>query len=152
AHLSAQVLAVNDDELLPGDVSQPKEERQGGGARVVREVLGDLQVRFLQHVGRIDAALEAPGEPQPHHDAEAIAVEREKLIDRVLIARHGAVEQLDGMTFFWVHYGVPPCISAWEGPVSTARPTFFSGGFGGNCPAAAPGKQRKRPRCLPLLE
>ena len=60
---TAQVLAVGRNKLLPGDVPQPQEEGQGGRPRVLREALAHLQVGFLQHVGGVHPALQAPVQP-----------------------------------------------------------------------------------------
>ena len=84
--LGAEVPAVDGDELLPGDVPQPEEERELGVAGVVGEVLADLQEGVLEHVGRVHPALEAAVEPKPDHGPQPVPVAGEQVVGRLLVA------------------------------------------------------------------
>ena len=62
-------------EALTHHQAEPEEERQFGVADVIFEALGVLDERLLDHVGGVEAALEARVEADLHHPAQALAVQ-----------------------------------------------------------------------------
>ena len=92
-HRRAQMLAMDPHQPLPGHQPQPEEERHLALGQVMRQLLGDVEIRLLEHVGGIDPPLEPAVEPQPHHLPQPFAVAAEQLGQRGLVALAGAVDQ-----------------------------------------------------------
>ena len=73
-HGRAQVLAMDPHHPLTGHQPQPEEERHLALGQVVRQLLGDVEIRLLEHVGGIDPPLQPAIEPQPHHLPQPLAI------------------------------------------------------------------------------
>ena len=54
---------------------------------------GDVEVRLLEDVGRVDAPLQPAVEAQPHHLPQSPAVAGEQLRQRRLVSPHGLLHQ-----------------------------------------------------------
>jgi hypothetical protein len=68
AHVGAQVVAVQEQQPLACQEAQPQVGRHRWVGGVLRGSLGDVQVRLLEHVGRVEPALQAAVQAQPHHE------------------------------------------------------------------------------------
>src|SRR5262249_9161385 len=110
------------DELLTGEVSQPKEERQRLVLEGLRGAFGRLQEGFREDVRVIEAALEVAAEAKADHALERLAVAGEQLGHSRGIARGSALEQ-DGEIFRVGHGRDPPTLLCAD------RSLFSSGSF-----------------------
>ena len=94
AHLGAEVVAMDVGQPLAGDQPEPQVERH---RRRVAGVLGeppaDVEIRVLEHVGRIDPAGEPAIQPQANPPAEPRAMAVEERGQGRLIAGQGAAEE-----------------------------------------------------------
>ena len=92
---------------LADQAAEPEEERQVGVAEIVRQVAEGDDQRLLDHVGGVDAALEAAVEPQRHQAPEAVAVGLDQLGPGGRVALGGPAEpgDLAGRAFGCLHEG-----------------------------------------------
>jgi hypothetical protein len=86
AQLCLQVPPMDFQQPLPGDHPQPQEERHFWFAGLLGRWGGHVEIGFLQHVGRVDAALQTTIETQPDHPPEPVAVARKGFCHRRRIA------------------------------------------------------------------
>ena len=77
-HGRAQVLAMNPHQPLSGHQPQPEEKRHLTLGQVVRQLLGDIEIRLLEHVGSVDSPLQPAVEPQPNHLPQPFAIAAEE--------------------------------------------------------------------------
>ena len=79
---------------LAGDQPEPEVERHRRGvAGVVGDPLADVEIRVLEHVGRIDPAREPAVEPQADHPPQPVAIAVEERGEGRLITGQGAAEE-----------------------------------------------------------
>ena len=81
-HGRTQVLAMDPHQPLSGHQPQPEEKRHLTLGQVVRQLLGDIEIRLLEHVGGVNPPLQPAIEPQPHHLPQPFAVSAEQLGQR----------------------------------------------------------------------
>jgi hypothetical protein len=72
-------MAVQDQQPLAGEETQPQEERHRWLAHVLRQSSPGFQVRLLENVGGVDPPLQPLVEAQGHHAPQPIGVPREQL-------------------------------------------------------------------------
>jgi len=88
--------AVDPPEPVAREQPQPQEQRHLRLAEVVRELGHRFQVRFLEHVGRVHAALEPVVEPQGDHPPEAVVVVGQERGPGGVVAGRGRPEPVPG--------------------------------------------------------
>jgi hypothetical protein len=89
AHLRPKVLAVQVNQPLPGQGSQPDVDRYRGRRDVLREAAGHVEKGFLKDVGGVEPPAHAPVEAQADHLAQPVAVVREQRPEGRFIAGPG---------------------------------------------------------------
>ena len=82
---------------LPGDEPQPEVRAEGAFLGVLGQPLCQVEISFLQNVGRVDSALETAIEPQPDHLPQTIAVPLPELRETALVSRGRAPHQCLGL-------------------------------------------------------
>jgi hypothetical protein len=94
AHLLAQVVAVQGDELLPGDQAQPQEEGDRAVARVILQLQRGRQESLLKDVRRVEPPLQARVQAQRDHGTEPVAVAGEQSPPGLLVSGGGFGQQV----------------------------------------------------------
>ena len=80
-------------EPLADDQPQPQERRELRLPQVIVQPPGDIQIRFLDHVRRVEPSPEPPVQAQVDHPAEPVTVPLEQLREGQAIPRSGAPEE-----------------------------------------------------------
>jgi len=96
ANLGAKMVAMQSEQLLAGNKSQPQEERHGGLLQILGPALECFDIRFLDNVGSIDPALQPAVEAQRDHSAQPVAVACQQGTPLLVVAPGGGLEQLIG--------------------------------------------------------
>src|SRR5947209_4204551 len=109
-------MAVQIDQALAGEEAQPEVKRHAGISGVLRQSACEVDVRLLEHVGRIEPTLQPAIQPQTYHLPQAIAVQGEHLGQRILVAGRGTANQ-----FFRVGGGIGHNSSLPEYPYAVAK-------------------------------
>jgi hypothetical protein len=79
------VAAVQGQEPLAGDQAEPEKRGDPGVVGVLGGSAENLELRVLQHIGRVDASLEPSVQSQTHHAAQPVAVSVEQLSESLLV-------------------------------------------------------------------
>ena len=74
AGMCAKVRAVHSHQLRNGDVADPVEEGDPGVTQINRQRPDNFEVRLLEHIRRIHAAVQTAVEPCPHQSVQAVPV------------------------------------------------------------------------------
>jgi hypothetical protein len=101
--LAAEVFSVQGHEPLIRDPAQPEEHRHRGACQVVPAPPGNVKVRLLQHVRRVEPPLEPAIQPQLHHPLQPVAMARKQLQQRGLVPALDSLEQLGRFVGFQHH-------------------------------------------------
>jgi hypothetical protein len=126
AHLGAQVVPVQAHQPLAHDQAEPEEERQFGLIDVIREALGDFDECLLDHVGGVEAALEARVEADLHQPAQPLAMQAQQRVEGLSVRRAGPLEQIRGIGRVVLHQGYHTLIPAPVDTRWTAGQKIFS--------------------------
>jgi hypothetical protein len=90
------VAAVHLQQLEGRNVPHPQEQGQFRLSRIVGELAGDLDVRFLEHVGIVHAARQSATEPQFDHSLEPGALRAKQGAQSCFVAVGGPPHQSQG--------------------------------------------------------
>ena len=90
-------MPVQGHQLLAGEEPEPQKERHRGIAQVLGQPGRGLQIRFLDHVRRVDPPLEPPIHPQGDHAAKPISVPRQQRPQDLPIPLRGLLEYSVGL-------------------------------------------------------
>ncbi len=85
------------EQPLPGELAQPRIERQWPGLQVVRQALSGVGQRLLHHVRGVHSGRHPPVDAQRDHLPQPAPMPRQQLLPRSLIARPRSLEQLFGV-------------------------------------------------------
>ena len=97
------------DQPVPGQLPQPRVERQRPATQVVRQFLSGIGQDFLDNVRRIDASGETAIHADRDHPAQPVAVPDQELLASGTVAAAGAFDEQIGIRLAdrW-HRGVYP--------------------------------------------
>jgi hypothetical protein len=98
-----QVLAMQIDQPVPGELAQPGIEGQGTGAEVLVQVATGLEQGILDNVGGIQPGLQATVQAGRHHELEAVPKTVQQKGPGAGIALTGRPEQiLSNKVWVWL--------------------------------------------------
>ena len=98
-----QMPAVNLDQFSTGNLPQPEVKRQRPLGQIPVEMARRLERAFLHDIGFVDAPLQQPVQPQPHHLPQPRTEPNEQLVARRRLAGLGTPEQIGNVIIGLVH-------------------------------------------------